>query len=159
MFTSATAFAAGTSVVATPNRFDVLLAAKKQGRLAKTNPNVAIVSPDDMYTLKTTKDTTGNYLFLGGGNGIDVNGVLNVSGLRIFEHTAVTAGDFLVLDPRNAMILDRTGTTVRFYDQDQDNAIKNLITIVIEKRLALPIMRTDGIIKGTFATAITDLTS
>lgn len=159
LFTNATAFAAGTSVVTAPNNFDVLLAAKKQGRVLKTNPTVALVSPIDMYNMRVRKDTTNNYLFLGGGNGIDVNGTLNVAGLRIIEHTAVVSGDFLVFDPRNAAIFDRTGTSVRFYDQDQDNAIRNLITIVIEKRLALPIFRTDGLIKGTFATAITDLTS
>lgn len=159
LFTNATAFAAGTSVVSAPNNFDILLAAKKQGRIAKTNPTVALISPLDMYEMRTTKDSTNNYLFLGGGNGIDVNGNLNVAGLRVIEHTSVVAGDFLVFDPRNAAIFDRAGTTVRFYDQDQDNAIKNLITIVIEKRLALPIYRTDGLIKGTFATAITDLTS
>lgn len=160
LFTNATAFAAGTSVIgASANNFDVLMAAKKQGRVAKTNPTVALISPIDMFDMRMKKDTTNNYLFLGGGNGIDVNGTLNVAGIRIIEHTSIVAGDFLVLDPRNAAIFDRAGTTVRFYDQDQDNAIKNLITIVIEKRLALPIYRTDGIIKGTFATAITDLTS
>lgn len=161
LFTNATAFAAVATVevVTAPNNFDVLRAAKTQGRLAKTNPNIALVNPLDMYLMTSKKDSTNNYLFLGGGNGLDPNGVLNLGGLRVIEHTAIAQGDFLVFDPRNAAIFDRTGTSVRFYDQDQDNAIKNLITIVIEKRLALPIFRTDGIIKGTFSTAITDLTS
>lgn len=154
LFTNATAFAAGGVSVQSPNNFDVLLAAKKQGRLAKTNPSVALVSPTDFFEMLTTKDANNNYLFLGGGNGIDVQGVLRAKGLpTIVEHTSIEDGDFLVFDPRNAAIFDRTGTTVRFYDQDQDNAIKNLITIVIEKRLALPIFRTDGIIKGTFEAA------
>lgn len=161
LFTNATAFAAvpTTEVVTAPNNFDVLMAAKTQGRLAKTNPTVALLNPLDFFLMRQKKDTTNNYLFLGGGNGIDVNGTLNVAGLRIIDHTSVNQGDFLVFDPRNAAIFDRVGTSVRFYDQDQDNAIKNLITIVIEKRLALPIFRTDGLIKGTFASAITDLTS
>lgn len=159
LFTNATAFAAGTSVVDTPNNFDVLLAARKQGRVAKYNTNVALVSPIDYYAMIETKDTTKNYLFLGGGNGLDVNGALNFRGLKVIEHTAVAAGDFLVFDPMKAAIFDRMGTTVRFYDQDQDNAIKNLITIVIEKRLALPIYQPAAFIKGTFSTAITDLTS
>jgi len=159
LFTNATAFAAGTSVVTAPNNFDVLLAARKQGRVALYNTNVALVSPIDYYDMIEKKDTTNNYIFLGGGNGIDVAGTLNFRGLRVVEHTAIAAGDFLVMDPMAAAIFDRMGTTVRFYDQDQDNAIKNLITIVIEKRLALPIYRPGALIKGTFATAITDLTS
>jgi hypothetical protein len=48
---------------------------------------------------------------------------------------------------------------IRFFDQDRDNAIKNMVTIVIEERLALPIYYTDGLVKGTFSAAITDLTS
>ena len=160
IYTNATAFSAGTSVVAAPNNFDVLLAARKQARVAKYNPNIALVSPVDFYDMIEKKDATNNYLFLGGGNGLDVPGVLTMrTGLRVVEHTSVTAGDFLVFDPSKAAIFDRLGTTVRFYDQDQDNAIKNLITIVIEKRLALPIYQPAAFIKGRFDTAITDLTS
>jgi HK97 family phage major capsid protein len=160
LFTNATTFAAGTSVVTAPNQFDVLLAARKQARVAKYNPNIALISPVDFYDMIEKKDTTNNYLFQGGGNGLDVPGVITMrTGLRVVEHTSVASGDFLVFDPSKAAIFDRLGTTVRFYDQDQDNAIKNLITIVIEKRLALPIYQPAAFIKGTFAAAITDLTS
>lgn len=155
--TSATAFAAGSSVVTAPNEFDTLRAAKKQLRVAKFNPTVALISPVDYYNMTSRKDDSKNYLFLGGGNGLNVG--LNVDGLRIIEHNSITAGDFLVGDPRNTAIFDRAGTTVRLYDQDQDNAIKNLITIVIEKRLALVNYRPTAWVKGTFSAAITDLTS
>lgn len=158
--TLGTAFAAGTSVIgASANEFDVIGAAKKQIRVSKIGGNlVALINPVNYYDMRyKRKDTTNNYIFMGGGNGIDPG--LNWDGVRIVEHTAVTAGDFFVFSPSAAMIFDRAGITVRFYDQDQDNAIKNLITIVIEKRLALAVYRPLGIIKGTFATAITDLTS
>lgn len=157
LFTNATAFAAGTSVVATPNQYDVLRAARKQARVARRYPNVAFVSPVDYYEMTSKKDTTANYLFLGGGNGIALTP--SIDGMTIVEHTAITAGDFLVADTQAAAIFDRAGLSVRFYDQDQDNAIKNLITIVIEKRLALAIYYTNGLVKGTFATGVTDLTS
>jgi HK97 family phage major capsid protein len=160
LFTEATAFAAGTSVIgASANRFDVLGAAKKQLRVAKIGgPLVALVSPIDWYAMRYgTKDTTNNYILQGGGNGIDLG--MQIDGIRIIEHTAITAGDFIVFSPRAAQIFDRTGTSVRFFDQDQDNAIKNLITIVIEKRLALAVYRPTAIIDGTFSAAITDLTS
>lgn len=159
LFTNATAFAAGTSVIgASSNNFDVVLAAKKQLRVAKVGgPLVGLVSPVDWFAMRTKKDTTNNYLFLGGGNGIDLG--LNIDGVRLIEHTAITADDFIIFQPRAAQIFDRTGTAVRFFDQDQDNAIKNLITIVIEKREALAIYRPLAIVKGTFSTAITDLTS
>lgn len=146
---NATAFnAALIAEVDAPNEFDILRAARTQGRLAKRRPTVALVNPGDYYNMTSRKDTTNNYLLLGGGNGI--NPGRNVDGLTIIDHTIIDPGTWLVLDPRAAAIFDRTGMSVRFYDQDQDNAIKNLITIVIEKRLALPIYYTNGLITGTF---------
>ncbi len=164
LYTNGTAFDSAASAVTSANRFDALRAARKQIRLQKLGgPLVAVVSPDDYFIMTSTKDTTNNYLFLGGGNGIALanpgttNGDLNIGGIRVVEHTEMNTGEFLVFQPRAAAIFDRTGTSVRLYDQDQDNAIKNLITIVIEKRLALAIYRPLGIVKGTFAAAIADL--
>lgn len=161
---NSTLFNPGDSVVQDANEFDVIRAARKQLRVAKLGgPLVAVVSPEDYFNMTSQKDTTNNYLFLGGGNGIALanpnaqNGALNIGGVTIQEHTAVVAGDFLVFQPRAASIYDRAGTTIRFYDQDQDNAIKNLITIVIEKRLALAVYRPAGIIRGKFVQAINDL--
>lgn len=153
--TNATAFAAGTSVVASPNNFDVLRAGAKQMRVAKRNPDVFLVSPTDYYDMVSKKDTTNNYILSGGGNGL----MPVIDGMPIVQLNQVAAGDFFVLDRRASQIFFRENVNVRFYEQDQDNAIKNLVTIVIEERLALAIYFTAGIIKGTFATAITDLTS
>jgi HK97 family phage major capsid protein len=155
--TLGTAFAAGTSVIgASANNFDVIGAAKKQLRVSKFGGGlVALVNPLDYFDMKYKKDTANNYLFQSN-QGVTP---MVIDGVQIIEHTAVTAGGFFVFSPRAAAIFDRAGTTVRFYDQDQDNAIKNMITIVIEKRLALPVYYPTAIIRGTFATAITDLTS
>lgn len=165
LFTNASNFTgAGFSSVDDPNEFDVIRASRAILRKRKLGgPLVALVSPDSYFDMTTRKDSTNNYLFLGGGNGINLTNPqvtptgLYVDGIRIEEHTAIQDDDFLVFQPRSAAIFDRTGTTVRFYDQDQDNAIKNLITIVIEKRLALPIYRPLGFVKGDFSEAITDL--
>jgi HK97 family phage major capsid protein len=161
---NSTVFNPGTSVIQDANEFDVIRAARKQIRNAKLGgPLRAVVSPDDFFNMTSQKDTTNNYLFLGGGNGIPLANAggsptgINVGGVIIEEHTAITSGDFIVFQTRSAQIFDRSGTTVRFYDQDQDNAIKNLITIVIEKRLALAVYRPLGIIRGTFGAAVNDL--
>lgn len=152
---SFTAFAAGTSVVTTPNEFDVLRAADKQMRTLKRTPSIALVSPTNYYDMISRKDSTGNYILSGGGNGL----IPTVNGVPVVQLNQVTAGDFFLIDRRAAQIFFRSNISVRFYDQDQDNAIKNLVTIVIEERLALPIYYVSGIIKGTFAAGITDLTS
>lgn len=158
--TAGTAFAAGTSIVAAPNEFDVIGASKKQIRMSKIQGTlIALLSPVDYFNMRyKRKDTTNNYIFQAPSlNPLD--NALQADGVRIYEHTTVVANDFFVFSTRAAAIFDRAGTTVRFYDQDADNATKNLITIVIEKRLALPIYRPLGIIKGTISAAITDLTA
>jgi HK97 family phage major capsid protein len=156
LFTNKTAFAAGTVVIgASSNRFDVLRAARMQMRKAKRAPSFALVSPLDYFVMTSAKDTTNNYILQGGGNGL----VPALDGVPIIEMNQMTDGDFLLVDRRAAEIDFRTNVQVRFYEQDQDNAIKNMVTIVIEERLALPIYYTDGLVGGTFTAAITDLTS
>jgi len=165
LFTQATAFARAAGVGTQPNtnNFDIIGAARLQIRNQYfSGPVIGFVSPADYYNMRfMTKDTTKNYMLLGGGNGIDIGGgggasgsSFYVDGTRVVENTNITAGDFLVFDPSRVGIFDRMGTTVRFYDQDQDNAIKNLITIVIEKRLALNVYYTKAVVKGTFASAL-----
>lgn len=159
LFTLGTTFAPGAAakfpVGVVPNRFDVLRAARMQMRKAKRVPSFALVSPLDYYVMTSTKDTTGNYVLLGGGNGL----VPTLDGVPIVEMNQMTDGDFLLGDRRAAEINFRQNVVVRFYDQDRDNAIKNAITIVIEERVALPVYYTNGFVKGTFGAGITALTT
>jgi HK97 family phage major capsid protein len=152
-----TAFAAGSTVIgASSNRYDVLGMSSTQMRLAKRNPSVHLVNPRDYFEMVSAKDTTNNYILRGGGNGILP---VDAGGTPIVQMNQVASGDFITIDSRAAQIFFRSNINVRFYEQDQDNAIKNMVTIVIEERLALPIYFVTGIIKGTFAAGITDLTS
>jgi hypothetical protein len=43
--------------------------------------------------------------------------------------------------------------------EDIDNFRNNLVTLLAEERIGLAVKRTTGFTKGSFATAITDLTS
>ena len=45
----------------------------------------------------------------------------------------------------------REGVSVRFYDQNEDDAIYNLVTVVIEERLTVVVDRADRIIYGDFS--------
>lgn len=154
---AASSFAAGALVVgATSNIYDVLIAARLQIRKKQYMATAVLISPLDYAKLSLLKDSTGQYLF----PETRTNGVPRIAGVPIVENTAITEGDFLVGDfVRGAQLFDRAQSSVRFYDQDQDNAVKNLITIVIEERLALPIYRPQAFVYGTFSAAITDLTS
>jgi HK97 family phage major capsid protein len=147
---------AASGVVTAPNEYDVLTSAVKQMRVLKRVPTVHLVSPVDYWKMVSRKDTTNNYILQGGGNGLVP---ATAGGVPITQMNQIAAGDFITLDRNAAQIYFRSNITVRFYEQDQDNAIKNMVTIVIEERLALCIYYVTGIIKGTFAAAITDLTS
>jgi len=114
-----------------------------------------MMNPVDCYGLQLIKETDGQYLnriqFVG-------NGQLVINGLPVIQTTAITAGSFLVAEMnRAAQMFQRAGLSVRFYDQDQDNAIKNLVTIVMEERIALAIPYADAIFYDAFAdvTALT----
>lgn len=155
LFTNAVAFNPATAAKAAgANHFDVLRAARMQMRQAQRKPSFALLSPLDYYILTSKKDSTGNYILQGGGNGL----VPNLDGVPLIEHTSIADGDFLLGDRMAAEIDFRTNLSIRFFEQDQDNAIKNMVTVVIEERLALPIYYVNGFLKGTFSAGITALT-
>jgi len=156
--TVGTAFAAGSSIVVSPNNYDVISAAKKQLRNNKMPGTVyALVHPDDYFVMKAGKDDAKNYTFQAPSLS-PLNGSITADGVAIIESTAVTPGDFFVFSPRAAQVIDRLTTSVRFL-QGTDEAIHNMYLVILEKRLAFPIFYPGGIIKGDFASAITDLTA
>lgn len=135
------------------NRYDVLVNAIKQVRREEYMANAIMLHPDDWYNMLLTKDAEGAYVFPESARFGGVPPL--VAGVPLIANTAVTAGDFLVGDfALGVQLFDRMQSTVRFYEQDQDNAIKNLVTVVAEERLALPIYRPTAFIYGNFASAL-----
>jgi HK97 family phage major capsid protein len=156
IYTQATAFAAGTSVVATPTKLDVLRYAMLQGTLAELPATGHVLNPIDWANIETTKDTQGRYII---GN---PQGSLQPSlwGLPVVSTQAMAAGNFLTGAFRlGAQIFDREDARVEVSTEDSDNFRKNLVTILAEERLALAVYRPEAFIKGAFAASITDLTS
>lgn len=128
------------------NRYDVLAAAITQIAVSEYSADYVLVHPRDYLLMSLTKTTTGEYVFP-----IPQGGTMSVLGVPILSSTLVAFDTFLVGDfGMGAMIFDRKAPSIRFYDQDQDNAIKNLITVVIEERLALPIFRPTAFVTGSF---------
>ena len=150
---NAQAYAAGTLIVPNANNWDVLISAMLQLRLGRFQATAIWVNPADYVSMRLAKNTNGDYLFPELAAGLST-----IDGVALIQSTIVTAGSFLLGDfRRGAQLFDRMAARVQFYDQDQDNAIRNLVTIVIEERLALPIYRPTAFVKGTFAAAKTDL--
>lgn len=132
-------------------RYDVLMAAVYQIKTANFTPNYVLVNPADGLKIRGEKDTSGQPIFPAYTN----NSVMSVGGVTIIETPAVVAGDFLAGDfNMGAQIFDRKSANISFYDQNEDDATKNLILAVIEERLALVTFHPSAFCFGTFLNAL-----
>lgn len=138
---------------ANAQEYDVLLEANKQVMESNYVPTANMISVSRYFDLLRRKDADGRYILP---PGITFeNGVLRILGRPITATTALSDDDFLVGDlPMLTTLFDRTGVNVRFYDQNEDNAVKNLVTVVVEARLALPTYLPDAARYGDFSTAL-----
>lgn len=138
---------------ANAQEFDILMQGIKQLRNDNYMPSVALTSINDFFQMIQRKDTDGRYLMPQ--NVLFGTQVPTVSGVPIIASNAVTDDDFLIADMAQLTTLfDRRGVSVRFFDQNQDDPIKNMVTVVIEARLALPTYLPDAGRYGTFDSAI-----
>ena len=130
------------------NNWDCILAAAAALSVYNFEPDTVLVNPSDYYQMIGTKGDNGQYVSPFVWN----NGNLFLRNIPIYPTTAVTAGSFVTGEfMRGAMVMQREGLSVRFFDQDQDNAIKNLVTIVLEERVALPVPYEQAFFSDTFA--------
>lgn len=133
------------------NEYDVLSAAVQQARVANYVPNAIMVHPDTYYAMLRDKGTDAHYIMP---ESARYGGTIpNIDGVPLIANTAVTTGDFLVGDFTAAQLFDRQQSTIRFYEADQDNAIKGLVTVTINERIALPIYNTTAFVYGGMAAA------
>lgn len=156
MFTQASAFSAGTATTTNPNKIDALLFAILQGALADIPPTGIVVHPSDWTAMRGLKNADGDYIL--GPPAADVEPRL--FGLPVVATKAMLAGSFLVGDfAGSATLYDRLAASVQISSEDSDNFRMNLLTLLGEERIGLAVKRATGFIAGTFAAAITDLTS
>lgn len=108
--------------------------------------DVVILNPADAASIKLAKDTTGNYLF--GGPAADAD--LTIWGLPVEESADIAQGTILVAAGKNAVkIYRKGGADVKVYEQNEDDAIYNRVTIIAEERLAVAVVAPSAIVKIT----------
>ena len=128
----------------------VLDAATTQVQAANMTPNLILLHPTDAMKLRQLRASTRELI-----SESWTSGNLPINGCQVIVTPAMTAGDFLVGDfNMGAQIWDRKAANVTLYDQNEDNAIYNLITAVIEERLALVTYQSTAFCYGTFASAL-----
>jgi HK97 family phage major capsid protein len=148
----ASAFNPGTKKIKGAQLMDVLRLAILQVRKARRAATAILLNPADVAELDLTKDADGNYLL----GSLYTNATPSLRGVRIIEQDVIEEGTFVVGDFANSVqIFDRQGLSISIFDQNGTDAVENMLTIVIEKRLVQVVYRPEALVKGTFADAIT----
>jgi HK97 family phage major capsid protein len=118
---------------------DLILTGITQVYLADAMPNGVIAYPSDWQTLLTAKAAGDGHYFSGGPFSVTPQVIW---GIPLVPSPAMTAGHTLVGDFEiGATLLIREGVNVLLSDSDQDDFIKNRMTLLGEMRAALPVWR------------------
>lgn len=144
LITAATAYAAPGSLTAS-SQLDIVRLMILQVALAEYPANGIVMNPIDMAAIEMAKDSAGGYL-IG-----DPQGTIQkrLWGLPVVETQAIAVDNALVgAFNLAAQIFDRQDATVEVSTEDQDNFIKNKVTIRAEERLALAIYRKAALVYG-----------
>lgn len=136
----------------------ILLAKSKIADATDYEADCVIINPQDMFALRTAKDS--NLQYIGGGyfTGAYGNGEYvapaTIWGLPVFESSAVTAGQPLVAAGKLGIKVYRKGDiNVKIFDQNEDDALYNIVTVLGEERLLVAVKEPKAVVKVSKATA------
>ena len=141
------------------NIAEAILHAK--GLIAQNTPfeaDAVVINPADWEALVLSKDSIGQYM--GGGyftaayaNG-DYSAPARIWGIPVYESASVTAGTVLVMAAQQSVKRVHKGETeIRVYEQNEDDALYNRVTILAEERMVPVVKYPLGIVKIDAATA------
>jgi HK97 family phage major capsid protein len=109
-------------------------------------PDGAVANPADWGQVALMRNSLGNYLFA---NPVDYSATPRIWGMRLVLSAKQAAGTFLVgAFAGNSQILDREEVNVQVATQNEDDFIKNMVTIRVEERLVLLIFVAAAFQKG-----------
>jgi HK97 family phage major capsid protein len=123
------------------NIADVILRAITVIVLSDGEPNFAALNPITWQNLLLMKNANGNYIY--GNPGQLPGGMVaqTIWGLVLTTSRAVPATKPLVGDSMGCSLLVREGVNVKTSDSDQDDFVRNRVTILAETRVAFPVWR------------------
>lgn len=112
--------------------------------------SVVILNPSDIAALMTAKDS--NKQYYGGGYFVGAygNGAYGIPsaiwGVQIFASSTVTSGQALVAAKEAVKVWKKGGIDVRLYEQNEDDALYNRVTLLAEERLACAVVDKKGVV-------------
>lgn len=142
----ATAYAAPITL-ASPTSIDLMRLAMLQAALAEYPATGHVMNPIDWAWIETLKDAEGRYI-IGNPQG-SISPTLWA--LPVVATQAMTVDKFLTgAFKLGAQVFDRWLARVEIATENEDDFIKNLITMLCEERLALAVYRPEAFIYGDF---------
>lgn len=111
--------------------------------------SVVVLNPADFLALMVAKDQ--NKQYYGGGyfSGAYGNGAYGVPtaiwGVPVFTSSSVTAGSALVAAREAVKVWRKGGLDVKVYEQNEDDALYNRVTLLAEERLACAVVDGKGV--------------
>jgi HK97 family phage major capsid protein len=137
-----------------PSRFDILLQAIAQSILVARLPVTGIIVNDiDLLSMMSIKDNQGRYV--GGGPLSTAGGIVRIWNVPAVGTSAMASGDFLVGSfGLAAQLFERQQAEVMLSTEDSDNFRKNLITLLVEERVALPVRRPQSFVFGSWPSGV-----
>ena len=112
--------------------------------------SVVIVNPADLLTLLTAKEENGQYYGGGYFSGAYGNGSYGVPasiwGVQIFASSEVAQGSALVIAREAVKVWKKGGIDVRVFEQNEDDALYNRVTLLGEERLASAVVDLKGVV-------------
>lgn len=111
--------------------------------------SVVFVNPADLYALMSAKDQNGQYIGGGYFTGAYGNGSYNMPtsiwGVPVFASSSISSGEALVAAREAVKVWRKSGIDVRLFEQNEDDAIYNRVTLVGEERLACAVVDLKGV--------------
>ena len=111
--------------------------------------SVVIINPADLKTLLTTKDLNGQYIGGGYFTGAYGNGnyamPTSIWGVPVYTSSAVSQGTAIVAAREAVKIWKKGGLDVKLYEQNEDDALYNRVTLLAEERLAAAVVDKNGV--------------
>lgn len=111
--------------------------------------SVVLVNPADLLALLSAKDLNGQYIGGGYFTGAYGNGnytmPTSIWGVPVFASSDITSGEAIVAAREAVKVWKKGGVDVRLFEQNEDDAIYNRVTLVGEERMACAVVDLKGV--------------
>lgn len=145
IYTQATAYVNPGVTVQAETRIDRLRLAMLQVSLSELDADAMVLNPIDWAAIELTKTTDNAYLFASPTGQV----APTLWGRPVVATQAMDSNDFLVgAFAMAAQGWDREQASVTVSTEDQDNFVKNAVSILCEERVGLTVFRPQGFVKG-----------